>query len=38
MNVLQKNGGLSRDQIAQKLLSFKANKTYVFQSVDNSVT
>jgi hypothetical protein len=34
---LQKSG-LFRDEIAQKLLSFGANETYVFQGVDNNVT
>jgi hypothetical protein len=33
----KKNGGLFRDEIAQKLLSFVANETYVFQGVDGNV-
>jgi hypothetical protein len=38
MDVLQKNGGLFMDEIAQKLLSFGANETYVFHGVNSNVT
>jgi hypothetical protein len=34
----KKNSGLFKDEIAQKLLSFGANETYVFQGVDSNVT